>query len=91
MPRRLIWSGEEGLDAANPADETHDMLVRSRPRAWEERMNGSTPSSSARVMAVGESLVWSVARTRWPVSAACVAICAVSSVADLADHDHVGS
>ena len=40
---------------------------------------GATPSSSNRVSALGASLVCSVDSTRWPVSAACVAISAVSA------------
>jgi hypothetical protein len=34
--------------------------------------------STSRVTAPGASLVWRVASTRWPVSEACTAICAVS-------------
>ena len=40
--------------------------------------NGSMPISIRRVSAVGASLVCSVESTRWPVSAASTAICAVS-------------
>ena len=36
------------------------------------------PMSTSRVTALGASLVWSVESTRWPVSDACSAICAVS-------------
>ena len=39
---------------------------------------GSTPMSTSRVTAPGASLVCSVEKTRWPVSEACTAICAVS-------------
>ena len=45
--------------------------------------------SSSRVIVAAAELVCSVDSTRWPVSAACTAICAVSQVADLADHDDV--
>ncbi len=45
--------------------------------------------STRRVTAEAESLVCSVASTRWPVSEACTAICAVSQVADFANHHHV--
>ena len=44
----------------------------------EATRNGSMPISIRRVIAVGASLVCSVERTRWPVSAASIAICAVS-------------
>ena len=47
------------------------------------------PISISRAAASGASLVCSVVSTRWPVSADSIAICAVSLVADLADHDHV--
>ena len=47
------------------------------------------PISVSRVIADGASLVCSVERTRWPVSADSIAIFAVSRVADLADHDDV--
>ena len=40
--------------------------------------NGSTPISIRRVIDVAASFVWSVESTRWPVSAASTAICAVS-------------
>ena len=40
--------------------------------------NGSMPISMRRLMAPGASLVCSVERTRWPVSAPSMAICAVS-------------
>ena len=40
--------------------------------------NGSMPISVRRVMAEGASLVCSVERTRWPVSAASIAIVPVS-------------
>ena len=48
------------------------------------------PIFARRVIAPGASLVCSVVSTMWPVSAASIAIRAVSRVADLADHDHVG-
>ena len=35
-------------------------------------------------------LVWSVEKTRWPVSAAVITVCIVLPVAHLADHDDVG-
>ena len=41
-------------------------------------------------MAPGASLVCSVENTRWPVSAAWMAISRRLQVADLADHDDVG-
>ena len=40
---------------------------------------GGTPMSRSRVTVAGESLVWSVENTMWPVSAACTAISAVST------------
>ena len=43
-----------------------------------ETRNGSTPISMRRAIAPGASFVCSVERTRWPVSAASTAICAVS-------------
>ena len=48
------------------------------------------PISVRRVIAPGASLVCSVESTRCPVRADSTAIWAVSRVADLADHDHVG-
>ena len=48
------------------------------------------PMSISRAAASGASFVCSVLSTRCPVSAASMAIWAVSTVADLADHDHVG-
>ena len=48
------------------------------------------PISMRRVIAVGASLVCSVERTRWPVSAASIGDLRRLAVADLADHDHVG-
>ena len=44
----------------------------------EPTRNGSMPISIRRVTAPGASLVCSVESTRWPVSAASIAICAVS-------------
>ncbi len=44
----------------------------------EATRNGSMPMSTSRVMAPGASLVWIVESTRWPVSAAWMAISAVS-------------
>ena len=44
-----------------------------------ETRNGSIPISVRRVTALGASFVWSVESTRWPVSAASMAICAVSA------------
>ncbi len=44
----------------------------------DETRNGSVPISTSRVTALAESLVWSVEKTRWPVSAAWIAISAVS-------------
>ena len=56
-----------------------------RARRWattqstaEPTRKGSMPISIRRVMAPGASLVCSVESTRWPVSAASMAICAVS-------------
>ena len=49
------------------------------PTSVDARTNGSTSSSSSRVMALAASLVCSVASTMWPVSAACRAISAVSA------------
>ena len=56
-----------------------------RARRWAttqsmalETRNGSMPISIRRVIAPGASFVCSVERTRWPVSAASMAICAVS-------------
>ena len=56
-----------------------------RARRWattqstaEPTRNGSMPISIRRVTALGASLVCSVESTRWPVSAASMAICAVS-------------
>jgi hypothetical protein len=45
--------------------------------------------STRRVSAPGASFVCSVEKTKWPVSDACTAICAVSCVADFADENHV--
>ena len=42
------------------------------------KLNGSMPMSSRRVTVSGALLVCSVERTRWPVSDASIAICAVS-------------
>ena len=68
-----------------------------RARRWastavtaEPVRNGSTPISLRRVSALGASFVCSVESTKWPVSADSIEIFAVSDVADLADHDHVG-
>jgi hypothetical protein len=44
----------------------------------EEIKNGSTPMSTSRVTAPGESFVCSVLKTKWPVSEAWMEICAVS-------------
>jgi hypothetical protein len=44
----------------------------------EATRKGSTPMSTRRVTAPGESLVWTVENTRWPVSEAWMAISAVS-------------
>ena len=41
--------------------------------------NGSMPMSSRREVAPAASLVWSVLKTRWPVSAALMAMLAVST------------
>ncbi len=46
--------------------------------------------SMRRVIEAAALLVCSVENTRWPVSDDCMAICAVSRVAYLADHDDVG-
>jgi hypothetical protein len=48
------------------------------PRRAEAILYDSMPMSTSRVTALGASLVWSVESTRWPVSEACSAICAVS-------------
>ncbi|MNS55627.1 hypothetical protein D3C72_884640 [compost metagenome] len=59
----------------------HNLRTRrcaSTPSNDEASRNGSTPMSVRRVTADTESLVCSVASTRWPVSEACTAICAVS-------------
>ena len=48
------------------------------PRSADAILYGSMPMSIRRVTAFGASLVWSVESTRWPVSDACSAICAVS-------------
>jgi hypothetical protein len=39
---------------------------------------GSRPMFTSRVIELGASLVCSVESTKWPVSAACTAMCAVS-------------
>ncbi len=59
--------------------------------AWIElaTRNGLTPMSIRRVIADGASLVCSVENTRWPVSAAWIAMSADLAVADLADEDDV--
>ena len=58
---------------------------RRRTRRWamkarteEPTRNGSTPISRRRVMPPTASFVWSVLKTRWPVSAARMAISVVS-------------
>ena len=50
----------------------------STPSRLDASRYGSTPMSARRVIALAASLVCSVASTRWPVSEACTAICAVS-------------
>ena len=50
----------------------------STPSRLDASRYGSTPMSASRVTALAASLVCSVASTRWPVSDACTAICAVS-------------
>jgi hypothetical protein len=49
------------------------------PISVDEMRNGWMPRSMRRVTEVEASFVWSVEKTRWPVSAACTAFCAVSS------------
>ncbi|KAG0922579.1 hypothetical protein G6F31_019866 [Rhizopus arrhizus] len=59
----------------------HSLRTRrcaSTPSNDEANRKGSTPISVKRVTADTASLVCSVASTRWPVSEACTAICAVS-------------
>ena len=48
------------------------------PIVDDETRNGSIPISFSRVNATAALLVWSVVNTRWPVSAASTAVCAVS-------------
>jgi hypothetical protein len=48
------------------------------PRSAAAILYASTPMSTSRVTALAASLVCSVDSTRWPVSAAWTAICAVS-------------
>ena len=48
------------------------------PMVDDETRNGSMPISWSRVKATAALLVWSVVNTRWPVSAASTAVCAVS-------------
>src|SRR3989449_7236279 len=56
-----------------------------RPRRWarisrseDETRNGGIPMSRSRATVEGQSFVWSVVKTRGPVSAARIEICAVS-------------
>ena len=71
------------------ADPPHEALREDADQRRGEQVVGSTPMSSRRVTAPAASLVWSVESTRWPVSAAWIAISRRLEVADLADHDDV--
>ena len=59
-------------------DEGSRLRVAVTARNVEASRNGSTFMSRIRVIAPAASLVCSVASTRWPVSEAWIAICAVS-------------
>ena len=54
------------------------------------KLYGSTAMWVKRPSTSNTLFACTVVNTRWPVSAAWIAICAVSPVADLADHDPVG-
>ena len=67
---------------------THSRRTRrcaTTPTSADAITYGSAPMSISRVTTDGASSVCSVDSTRWPVCAACIAIFAVSRVADLAD------
>ena len=55
----------------------------------DTKLYGSTPMFRKRPSTSTTLLAWTVVNTRWPVSAELMAICAVSVVADFADHDLV--
>ena len=74
---------------ARRAEPAHQALGDRPPRRRRRTRNGSTPMSSRRVTAPAASLVCSVLKTRWPVSAALDRDLGRLQVADFADHDDV--
>ncbi len=81
MPSRRAASARRPK-ARSPSRHTGHSVRTSRCASTPSRLDasryGSTPMSARRVTALLASLVCNVASTRWPVSDACTAICAVS-------------
>ena len=77
--KRLIRSGGGwSFTARQVAQSLRMSRCAMMPRSAEASLYDSIPISTRRVTALGASLVCSVESTRWPVSEACTAICAVS-------------
>ena len=76
-PLAIALAGARAAGAALPAAAADDAKVKAATRQVET-MNGSTSISVNRVIVEGASLVCSVEKRTWPVSAASIAISAVS-------------
>ena len=72
------WAAGEWSGCLQCSQSTRTSRCASTASSDEATRYGSTPMSTRRVSAPGASLVCSVEKTRWPVSEACTAICAVS-------------
>ena len=70
-------------------DHAHEALCQHRVHRARHQICGNVEIEKAGE-GLGASLVCRVESTRWPVSAAWIAICAVSGIADFADENHVG-
>jgi hypothetical protein len=84
--RRMPWSASRNSAMSSLGFSIAlQWTQRRRMRRWASTAltaaptrKGSRPMLTRRVIELGASLVWSVERTRWPVSAAWTAMCAVS-------------
>ena len=72
------WAAGEWSGCLHRSHSTRTSRCASTASSDDATRYGSTPISTSRVSAPGASFVCSVENTKWPVSEACTAICAVS-------------